>query len=270
MFPGFEVSASNCHLILLWDRTEDGYQTAVRHLAGLHPAHVRVREGTCFRPLDESPIKVARNAVEAGALVIAPHSTKRDRRAETLARVGQQVDTAASWPQRVASAVADLRAVLPAPAVPGHGRVPDELTSAVGSLETSLTSAIDSQTEAASATDQGGRRRRGHMVAYGLSCKSLSQRAMVAMTTSARWIERRAAAGPSGLTAAPTPRMGRYRFLQRAPSTRLLATRSCRRTLSGESWERAWVDMDTTTLSRPPSTTPVLVDQPTWSPDGVQ
>lgn len=76
VFPGFEVNASRCHLILLWDGTEAGYETAQRHLAGLYPANVSVRKGTEFRPLEDSPHKVAREAVETGALVIAPHSTK--------------------------------------------------------------------------------------------------------------------------------------------------------------------------------------------------
>lgn len=77
VFPGFEVSASRCHLILLWDRTDAGYETAQRHLAGLYPANVPLRRGTEFRPLEKSPHQVAREAVETGALVIAPHSTKR-------------------------------------------------------------------------------------------------------------------------------------------------------------------------------------------------
>lgn len=76
VFPGFEVNASGCHLILLWDRNEDGYETAQRHLAGIYPANVPRRKGTEFRPLDRSPHQVAREAVDIGALVIAPHSTK--------------------------------------------------------------------------------------------------------------------------------------------------------------------------------------------------
>lgn len=77
VFPGFEVSANGCHLILIWDRTDTGYETARRHLEGLYPAHVERRVGNEFRPVNEHPEAVARAAVETGAIVVAPHATKK-------------------------------------------------------------------------------------------------------------------------------------------------------------------------------------------------
>jgi DNA repair ATPase RecN len=80
VFPGLEINVNKCHLLIIWDRTNEGYQLAQRYLnsrfkAGdpkfLDTGHpIPVESG--------SPLDNARNAAELHGLVFAPHSTAKN------------------------------------------------------------------------------------------------------------------------------------------------------------------------------------------------
>ena len=80
VFPGIEISVNGCHLIVLWDRTDEGYDLAQRFLQTLWPPG----QSPFYDNGDPKPVasgqvlEVAERASEHRALVLAPHSTARN------------------------------------------------------------------------------------------------------------------------------------------------------------------------------------------------
>ena len=77
VFPGLEISVNGCHLILLWDRSEEGFQSALHFLQTLWPPG----QSPFFNNGDPKPVPtgqvldVAKQAATHNAIVLAPHST---------------------------------------------------------------------------------------------------------------------------------------------------------------------------------------------------
>jgi ABC-type lipoprotein export system ATPase subunit len=79
VFPGIEINVNKCHLLALWDRTDDGYALAKRFLDSLlGPGVGPLLPDRTPRPVDSgSPWDLARRATDHQALVLAPHATAR-------------------------------------------------------------------------------------------------------------------------------------------------------------------------------------------------
>ncbi len=77
VFPGVEFSVNGCHLLAIWDRTEDGYALAGRFLAQLwKPGETAFAANGDPKPVTRGQVlEVAQEAIEHRALVFAPHST---------------------------------------------------------------------------------------------------------------------------------------------------------------------------------------------------
>ena len=77
VFPAVEFSVNRCHLIAIWDRTDDGFSLAKRFLATLwEPGELAFETNGDPRPVSSGQVRdVAKAAVAHRALVIAPHST---------------------------------------------------------------------------------------------------------------------------------------------------------------------------------------------------
>lgn len=78
VFPGVELNVSNCHLLLIWDRTDEALQKAREYLPSLwFPEGPTLHDGE-YRPVTKGQVaEVAASAASSGALVIAPHSTQK-------------------------------------------------------------------------------------------------------------------------------------------------------------------------------------------------
>lgn len=79
VFPGLEVNVNKCHLLVIWERDEAGFELAKQFLAS------RFSPGTDALEKDRTPnpvqkgnvLEVAQAAVEHQGLVLAPHSTMK-------------------------------------------------------------------------------------------------------------------------------------------------------------------------------------------------
>jgi ABC-type lipoprotein export system ATPase subunit len=80
VFPALEFSVNRCHLLAIWDRTEEGYRLANQFLATLwKPGDPRFESNGDPRPVAMGQVQeLARQAIEHKALVLAPHSTMKD------------------------------------------------------------------------------------------------------------------------------------------------------------------------------------------------
>ena len=79
VFPGLEINVNKCHLLALWDRTDQAFALAQRFLQGLFdPGVDPLTESRQPRPVPTgSVLDWARKARELQALVLAPHSTAK-------------------------------------------------------------------------------------------------------------------------------------------------------------------------------------------------
>ena len=79
VFPGLEVSVNGCHLLLLWDRSQEGYELAQRFLQTLWPpGELPFYENGDPKPVALGQVlEVAGRAAEHRALVLAPHTTAK-------------------------------------------------------------------------------------------------------------------------------------------------------------------------------------------------
>ena len=80
VFPGLEISVNGCHLLVLWDRSEEGYGLAERFLHTLWPPGQSpfYDNGDPIPVASGQVLEVAMRAVEHRALVLAPHSTAKN------------------------------------------------------------------------------------------------------------------------------------------------------------------------------------------------
>jgi len=82
VFPGIEFNVNKCHLMTIWDCTEDGYRRGQQFLSSLFPPNGQPRlnaRGEANPTTVGSPLELVKRATEEyGALVLAPHSTAKD------------------------------------------------------------------------------------------------------------------------------------------------------------------------------------------------
>ncbi|WP_344614192.1 TrlF family AAA-like ATPase [Dactylosporangium salmoneum] len=82
VFPGIEFNVNKCHLMAIWDCTDDGYRRGEQFLARLFPPDgpPGLTDKRFPNPtLSGSPLELAKKATERyGALVLAPHATAKD------------------------------------------------------------------------------------------------------------------------------------------------------------------------------------------------
>lgn len=79
VFPGFEANVHNCHLLFIWNCDEAGYELATGFLGRLFGLTEEMTDDSGnYRIVTKSVREVLPMAAEAGALVIAPHSTKQN------------------------------------------------------------------------------------------------------------------------------------------------------------------------------------------------
>lgn len=77
VFPGIEASAAGCHLIAIFERSVEGHRKAQHFLLQQLPVGTGpLDEKGGYRTLNIVPHDFAKAAVDAGALVIAPHATQ--------------------------------------------------------------------------------------------------------------------------------------------------------------------------------------------------
>lgn len=79
VFPGLEFSVQGCHLLAIWDRTDDGYRLATQFLHRLwKPGDSPFAANGDPRPVTKGGVvELAREAREHQALVLAPHCTSK-------------------------------------------------------------------------------------------------------------------------------------------------------------------------------------------------
>jgi ABC-type enterochelin transport system ATPase subunit len=82
VFPGIEINVNKCHLMAIWDCTDDGYQHGQQFLSHLFPPDGPPALTARRDPNPTtagSPLQLAKEATERyGALVLAPHATMKD------------------------------------------------------------------------------------------------------------------------------------------------------------------------------------------------
>lgn len=80
VFPALEFSVNRCHLLALWDRTDQGYSLARQFLTTLwSPGEERFEKNGDPRPVGHGQVmELAKRAMDHKALVLAPHSTMKD------------------------------------------------------------------------------------------------------------------------------------------------------------------------------------------------
>lgn len=81
VFPGLEFNVNKCHLLAIWDCTDDGHQLGLDFLKSLFPPGENpLSPSREPRPTEDgSPLQLARRAAQQyHALVLAPHATARD------------------------------------------------------------------------------------------------------------------------------------------------------------------------------------------------
>lgn len=80
VFPGLEFSVSRCHILTLWDRTDEGYELAKLFLAQLwDPGTSPFEPNGDPRVVSKGQVRqvVERAATDFKALVLAPHATMK-------------------------------------------------------------------------------------------------------------------------------------------------------------------------------------------------
>jgi len=79
VFPGLEFSVNGCHLLAIWECNQSGYEMAQRFLVQLFgPGEPLFDHNGAPRPVTKGQVKEwAQRAGEHGALIFAPHSTKK-------------------------------------------------------------------------------------------------------------------------------------------------------------------------------------------------
>ena len=79
VFPGLEISVNGCHLIVLWDRSDEGFGLAQQFLQTLwNPGESPFYENGDPKPVASGQVlDVAAKAAEHHALVLAPHATAK-------------------------------------------------------------------------------------------------------------------------------------------------------------------------------------------------
>jgi ABC-type lipoprotein export system ATPase subunit len=80
VFPALEFSVNKCHLLAIWDRTDEGHGLANQFLTTLwKPGDPRFESHGDPRPVARGQVlELAQAAIEHKALVLAPHSTLKD------------------------------------------------------------------------------------------------------------------------------------------------------------------------------------------------
>jgi ABC-type cobalamin/Fe3+-siderophores transport system ATPase subunit len=80
VFPALEFSVNRCHLLAVWDRTDQGYTLAQQFLSSLwSPGEEPFEANGDPRPVGHGQVlELAMRATDHKALVLAPHSTMRD------------------------------------------------------------------------------------------------------------------------------------------------------------------------------------------------
>lgn len=79
VFPGFEASIHHCHLLFIWEPDENGHRLATQFMERLFELTDDLEdESGGYRTVKKEVRQVLPDAAKAGALVIAPHSTKQD------------------------------------------------------------------------------------------------------------------------------------------------------------------------------------------------
>lgn len=79
VFPGFEANVHNCHLLFIWNCDQGGFDLATAFLGRLFPLTEEMTDDSGnYRMVTKSVREVLPMAAEAGAVVIAPHSTKQN------------------------------------------------------------------------------------------------------------------------------------------------------------------------------------------------
>lgn len=81
VFPALEFSVNRCHLLAIWDRTDQGYQLAQEFLTTLwKPGEERFAANGDPRPVGHGQVMdiAHRASGDYKALVLAPHSTAKD------------------------------------------------------------------------------------------------------------------------------------------------------------------------------------------------
>ncbi|MGD9902624.1 MAG: PHP domain-containing protein, partial [Vicinamibacterales bacterium] len=79
VFPGVEVSVNGCHLLAIWDRTDDAIDLARRFLLHVFaPGESPVLPSGDPRPVTRGQVlEIAAAAADHQALVFAPHATAK-------------------------------------------------------------------------------------------------------------------------------------------------------------------------------------------------
>jgi len=78
VFPGMEFSVNGCHLLAIWDRTNDGYTLAQRFQSQLFEPGEDAFTQNAPRPVPRGQVlDWAEKVVDHGGLVFAPHSTSK-------------------------------------------------------------------------------------------------------------------------------------------------------------------------------------------------
>ena len=76
VFPGLEISVNGCHLLVLWDRSDEGYEHAQHFVQTLWPpGQSPFSDNGDPKPVNSGQVlDVAKQAATHYALVFAPHS----------------------------------------------------------------------------------------------------------------------------------------------------------------------------------------------------
>lgn len=78
VFPGMEFSVNGCHLLAVWDRTNEGYKLAQRFLALLFQPGEEPFTQNAPKPVNRGQVlDWAESVVDHGGLVFAPHATSK-------------------------------------------------------------------------------------------------------------------------------------------------------------------------------------------------
>lgn len=80
VYPGIEINVGKCHLVAIWDCTADGFKRAEHFLGNLFgPGEPLFLVDGSPRPVENgSVLDKAKQAIDSGALVFAPHTTQKD------------------------------------------------------------------------------------------------------------------------------------------------------------------------------------------------
>lgn len=79
VFPGMEISVNGCHLLVIWDATEDAFESAETFRRNLfRPGDSKKSTSGGYRVVTRTGVReIAEEAADLGGLVLAAHSTKQ-------------------------------------------------------------------------------------------------------------------------------------------------------------------------------------------------